>query len=133
LYAAYLDGVHRLSGERPSLEQTAVGDCTRVVSSGEISWNHLYRHPRHYTIAQLRSSRLQSDQAGGRLFCTIIDGRQHILWTHNDIKLLGEVVGYGGHAQTFAWWRRVHHNMGPPMSGGDMAEETPSDDSTPDM
>ena len=98
------------------MQQKAVDNCTRVSTSGEISWNHLYRHPRNYTIAQVSSGRLQSDEAGGRMFCTIIDGRQHIIWTHNDIKMLGEVTGYGGHEETFLWWKRVHHNMGPPMS-----------------
>jgi hypothetical protein len=129
LYSAYLDGVQRLSGRRPAMTQTAVDDCNTLRSSGEVSWNHLYEHPRSYTIGQVESGRLQSEVAGGRLFCTIIDGREHILWTHNDIKLLGEVIGYGGHAQTFLWWKRVHHNMGPSMSRP-MSEESSASSST---
>jgi hypothetical protein len=118
LYSAYLDSVQRLSGKRPSMEETAVGDCNSKNSEGEVSWNHMYEHPRNFTIAQLQTGRFEADVAGGRLFCTIIEGREHIVWTSNDIKMLGEVIGYGGHAETFTWWKRVHHNMGPaPMSG----------------
>jgi len=117
LYSAYLDSIERLSGSRPPMHQMAVDNCSIHRSSGEVTWNHLYQHPRNFTISQLEAGDLQSDVAGGRLFCILIDGRQHIVWTHNDLKILGELVGYGGHADTYVWWRKVHHNMGPPMIG----------------
>ncbi|MFC4783616.1 protein kinase domain-containing protein [Nocardioides sp. MAHUQ-72] len=134
LYSAYLDRVEKLTGERPSMDQTAVGNCSRRRSSGEVSWNHRYEHPRNFMISQLEAGGLSSEVAGGRLFCTLVGGRQVIVWTHNDLKLLGQVTGYGGHAETFLWWRTVHHNMGPGMSmpgGGESA--SPGESESSDM
>ena len=125
LYAAYLDKVQQVSGTRPSMDQKAVSDCNTEMSQGEVTWNHRYVHPRNFTIAQVESGRYQSDVAGGRLFCALVDGREHIIWTHNDIKMLGEVTGFGGHGETFQWWRLMHHNMGP-MAGMNMNHDQPS-------
>jgi serine/threonine protein kinase len=123
LYAAYLDRVEQISGHRPTMDQMAVGDCNATMSEGEVTWNHMYQHPRNFTISQVASGRYQSDVAGGRLFCLLENGREHIIWTSNDIKLLGDVTGFGSHSETFQWWKLMHHNMGPMA---DMSMDKPS-------
>jgi serine/threonine protein kinase len=131
LYAAYLDRVQQLSGTRPRMTDRARGNCSRHLSSGEVSWNHAYQHPRNFTIAQVATGTLSSEVAGGRLFCILVQGREHVVWTSNDINTLGDLVGYGGHADTFAWWRVVHHSMGPAMTGMSPRALSPSMSTSP--
>ena len=82
-------------------------------------------------ISQVETGRYQSDVAGGRLL-VLVGGREHIIWTHNDIKMLGEVTGYGSHSETFQWWNLMHHNMGP-MAGMNEDMPSPTASMAPDM
>lgn len=115
LYAAYEDTARRLSG-RPFTANR--GDCDRRQSSGEVSWNHDYEHPRGYSVAQMIDNRLSpSTEAAGRLFCTLDDAGFHIVWVQNDGRLLGSLDG-SPHTDAFLWWRSVHHSIS--LTGSDM-------------
>jgi len=87
------------------------GDCTRARISGEVSWNHNFEHPRHFTLAQVASGTLRDDtQAAGRVFCRLRDGVITIVWTDNHANMLGTVTG-APHSLVFRWWKRVHHDL----------------------
>ena len=108
LYAAYTGRVRGLSDDRFSVN---FGDCTRAKISGEVSWNHNYEHPRHFTLAQVASGTLRDDtQAAGRVFCRLRDGVITIVWTDNHANMLGTVTG-APHSLVFRWWKRVHHDL----------------------
>ncbi len=115
LYAAYAQRVRGLSDDRLPVN---VGDCTRAKISGEVSWNHNYVHPRHYTMAQVASGTLRDDtQAAGRVFCRLRDGVITIVWTDNHAMMLGTVTG-APHSLVFRWWKHVHHDL----AVGDMTD-----------
>jgi hypothetical protein len=115
LYAAYAQRVRGLSDDRLPVN---VGDCTRAKISGEVSWNHNFVHPRHYTMAQVASGTLRDDtQAAGRVFCRLRDGVITIVWTDNHAKMLGTVTG-APHSLVFRWWKHVHHDL----AVGDMTD-----------
>jgi hypothetical protein len=117
VYSAYEATARRLSG-RPFAANR--GDCNRRQSSGEVSWNHDYEHPRSYSVAQLVSDKLSpSTEAAGRLFCTLDAKGFHIVWVQNDGRLLGTVEG-SPHTDAFLWWRSVHHSLS--LSGTDMSD-----------
>ncbi len=117
LYSAYQASARRLSGEPFTANR---GDCDRRQSSGEVSWNHDYQHPRAYSVAQLVSNRLSpSTEAAGRLFCTLDDAGFHIVWVQNEGRLLGTLEG-SPHTDAFLWWRSVHHSLS--LSGSDMGD-----------
>jgi hypothetical protein len=108
LYAAYAQRVRGLSDDRLPVNY---GDCTRAKISGEVSWNHNFRHPRQYTMAQVASGTLRDDtQAAGRVFCRLRDGVITILWTDNHAQMLGVVTG-APHSLVFRWWKSVHHDL----------------------
>ena len=108
LYAAYTERVRGLSDDRLRVN---FGDCTRAKISGEVSWNHNYEHPRHFTLAQVASGTLRDDtQAAGRVFCRLRDGVITIVWTDNHANMLGTVTG-APHSLVFRWWKRVHHDL----------------------
>ncbi len=115
LYAAYAQRVRGLSDGRFQVNH---GDCTRAKISGEVSWNHNYVHPRHYTMAQVASGTLRDDtQAAGRVFCRLRNDVITIVWTDNHAAMLGTVTG-APHSLAFRWWKHVHHDL----AVGDMAE-----------
>ncbi len=108
LYAAYAERVRGLSDDRFRVN---FGDCTRAKISGEVSWNHNFEHPRHFTLAQVASGTLRDDtQAAGRVFCRLRDGVITIVWTDNHADMLGTVTG-APHSLVFRWWKRVHHDL----------------------
>jgi serine/threonine protein kinase len=108
LYAAYAQRIRGLSDDRLLVNH---GDCTRAKISGEVSWNHNFKHPRHYTMAQVASGTLRDDtQAAGRVFCRLRDDVITILWTDNHAKMLGTVTG-APHSLVFRWWKQVHHDL----------------------
>jgi serine/threonine protein kinase len=108
LYASYEQRVRGLSDGRLPVN---FGDCTRAKISGEISWNHNYEHPRHFSLAQVASGTLRDDtQAAGRVFCRLRNGVITIVWTDNHAQMLGTVTG-APHSLVFRWWKHVHHDL----------------------
>jgi hypothetical protein len=116
LYTAYVAQVKAL-GQSPL--RTNFGDCTEQQTYGEVSWNHRYQHPRGYSLAQSQSGHLSDDDAAGRVFCTFTNSQLNIVWTQTDGRLLGVVSGFP-HANTWDWWKGVHHSIDIPGSGSSM-------------
>jgi serine/threonine-protein kinase len=116
LYNAYLAAIKKVS---PGAFHANFGDCTEQQTDGEVSWNHNYQHPREYSLAQSGSGMLTDEQAAGRVFCTFTNGALTIIWTQNDGRLLGELVG-APHTNTFNWWHGVHHSITLPGSSSSM-------------
>lgn len=110
LYTAYVAAIKRIA---PGRLRENFGDCTQQQTDGEVSWNHDYKHPRHFTIEQARMGRLTDDQAAGRVFCTFTNSQLYIIWTQNDGRLLGILSG-APHANTWDWWKGVHHSIDMP-------------------
>jgi len=109
VYAAYKQRLKGLSDNH--VPQENQGDCNSARISGEVSWNHNYEHPRHFTTAQVASGDLRDDtQAAGRVFCRLRANIITIVWTDNHAKMLGTVIG-SPHSLVFRWWKRVHHDL----------------------
>jgi Protein kinase domain len=117
LYGAYLAAIRAVA---PGSYHSDFGDCTEQQTDGEVSWNHNYEHPRHFSLAQSRSGRLTDDQAAGRVFCTFSNSMLHIVWTQHDGRLLGVLNG-APHANTWDWWKGVHHSIDLPGSNSSMS------------
>ena len=108
LYASYEQKVRGLSNGR---FRANYGDCTRAKIDGEVSWNHNYVHPRHYSVARVASGMLRDDiQAAGRVFCRLHNDVITIVWTDNHARMLGTVDG-APHPLVFRWWKLVHHDL----------------------
>jgi serine/threonine protein kinase len=116
LYTAYVAEARSL-GLSPL--RTNFDDCTEQQTFGEVSWNHRYQHPRQYSLAQSRSGRLGDDQAAGRVFCTFSNSQLTIVWTQNDGRVLGVLTGFP-HANTWDWWKGVHHSIDIPGAQSNM-------------
>jgi hypothetical protein len=119
LYKAYVADVRKLGNTKGSSIKVNFGDCSRSVSGGEVSWNHNFRHPKIYSLAQSISGKLKpGPQAAGRVFCTISDsGQYQLVWTEDGGHLLATMAG-GPHDSAWLWWRTMHHNIflpGTPM------------------
>lgn len=112
LYAAYESDVKQLNS---GSMRTNFGDCTEKQTYGEVSWNHDYKHPRHYSFMDARMGKLTDDQAAGRVFCSFTNSLLYIIWTQNDGHLLGILSG-APHANTWDWWKGVHHSIAMPGS-----------------
>jgi Protein kinase domain len=117
LYGAYLAAIRSVA---PGSFHSNFGDCTEQQTDGEVSWNHNYEHPRDFALSQSRSGRLTDDQAAGRVFCTFSNSMLHIVWTQNDGRLLGVLNG-APHANTWDWWKGVHHSIDLPGSNSNMS------------
>jgi serine/threonine-protein kinase len=117
LYNAYLAAIKKVS---PGAFHANFGDCTEQQTEGEVSWNHNYQHPRQYSLTQSESGMVKDEQAAGRVFCTFTNGALNIIWTQNDGRLLGDLVG-APHANTWDWWKGVHHSISIPGSGASMS------------
>ena len=107
LYSAYVAKVKSLNGGK---FQQNINNCREDETYGEISWNHMYQHPRNYTLAQSESGKLMDSQAVGRVFCTFTGGLEYMVWTQNDGKMLGQAWG-APHEDVWNWWVGVHHNI----------------------
>jgi serine/threonine protein kinase len=116
LYTAYVRDAKTL-GRSPF--RTNFGDCTAQQTYGEVSWNHRYQHPRHYSLQQSQSGHLSDDDAAGRVFCTFTNSQLYIVWTQNDGRVLGILSGFP-HANTWDWWKGIHHSIDIPGSGTSM-------------
>ena len=117
LYDAYASEMKAL-GQNPIRQN--FGDCTEQQTNGEVSWNHDYQHPRNYSLMDMRSGRITDDKAAGRVYCTFVNSQLYLVWTQNDGHLLGILNG-APHANTWDWWKGVHHSIdlpgSPSMSG----------------
>jgi hypothetical protein len=126
LYAAYKQQVANLG---IAMAQYNSGNCTPKSTTGEVSWNHSFLHPKIYSLKQLTSGMFNSStkldpstQAAGRVACTVnSNGDYQLVWTQNAGRLLGILTG-GPHESAWAWWKFVHHNIvfpgSPPMHMG---------------
>jgi hypothetical protein len=110
LYAAYMAKVASLNNGR---FRQNFQDCglTSPSVSGEVAWNHQFRHPRDVTVAQMATGEVTDLRAAGRMSCTMRAGAQEdIVWTQDDGRLLGWVAGEP-HEDVWNWWAAVHHNI----------------------
>lgn len=117
LYAAYEARVSALSQAR---FRANTGNCTEDDISGEVSWNHNFRHPSIYPVSMFTSGQIRDDQAAGRVFCTFTNGMLDMVWTQDDGRLMGEVTG-APHLDTYLWWKWVHHSIVLPGSANPMS------------
>jgi serine/threonine protein kinase len=108
LYAAYTAEVTSLNAG--SLKEN-FQDCGLNQTFGEVGWNHMFQHPKTYTVAQMAAGMVTDTQAGGRVFCTFSNGQESFVWTQDDGHLLGWVAG-PVHEDVWNWWVGVHHNIG---------------------
>jgi hypothetical protein len=114
LYASYVHQARMLSGGK---FKANFNDCTQGNPNGEVSWNHDYKHPRVYSVAQLASGHLSENDAAGRVFCTFADGDYVVLWTQNAGHVLAQLSG-NPHGDAWVWWKHVHHEIA--LGGGAM-------------
>jgi hypothetical protein len=108
LYAAYTAKVSSLNSGQ---FQQNFSDCESQVTYGEVGWNHLFQHPKTYTVDQMSMDKVTDDQAAGRVFCNYTGGLEYMVWTQNDGHLMGYVSG-PVHGDVWTWWVAVHHNIG---------------------
>jgi hypothetical protein len=119
LYNAYVADVRNLGNTSGKSIKINFGNCSKAVTTGEVSWNHNFEHPRVYSLAQSISGTLDpSTQAAGRVYCTInANGEYQLIWTENGGRLLATMSG-GPHDSAWSWWQVMHHNIflpGSPM------------------
>jgi len=114
LYSAYEAKVESIM---PGPFQANTANCVDGVGNGEISWNHNYFHLKNFSVAQDIAGNLNPQtQAAGRMFCHFVSPNgETIVWTQNAGRMLAVVTG-APHADVFAWWRGVHHDIA--MAGG---------------
>jgi serine/threonine protein kinase len=107
-YAAYTTQVKGLN--TGSFKQN-FQDCGLEQTFGEVGWNHMFQHPKTYTVAQMSAGMVTDAQAAGRVFCTFANGQEDFVWTQDDGHLLGYAAG-PVHEDVWNWWVDVHHNIG---------------------
>ena len=108
LYAAYTTQVKALNSGK---FQANFADCGLNQTFGEVAWNHMFQHPKTYTVAQMSAGMVTDAQAAGRVFCTFSNGQENFVWTQGDGHLLGYAAG-PVHEDVWNWWVDVHHNIG---------------------
>jgi serine/threonine-protein kinase len=108
LYAAYTAQVTSLNSGK---FQTNFNDCGLDQTFGEVGWNHMFQHPKTYSVAQMSAGMVTDAQAAGRVFCTFTNAQENFVWTQDDGHLLGFVSG-PVHEDVWNWWVGVHHNIG---------------------
>jgi N-acetylneuraminic acid mutarotase len=108
LYAAYTAKVSSLNSGQ--FKQN-LNDCGPQATYGEVGWNHLFQHPKQYTVDQMTTGTVRDDQAAGRVFCSNTGGREYMVWTQDAGKMLGYAYG-PVHGAVWNWWVNVHHNIG---------------------
>jgi hypothetical protein len=108
LYAAYGTQVKALnSGQFKANFQ----DCGLDQTQGEVGWNHMFQHPKTYSVSQMSAGMVTDTQAAGRVFCDFGNAQENFVWTQDDGHLLGYVAG-PVHEDVWNWWVGVHHNIG---------------------
>jgi serine/threonine protein kinase len=108
LYAAYTAQVTSLNS---GTFKANFNDCEINQTLGEVGWNHMFQHPKTYSIAQMSAGMVTDAQAAGRVFCNFNSGAENFVWTQDDGHLLGWVSG-PVHEDVWNWWVGVHHNIG---------------------
>jgi len=108
LYAAYTAQVQALNSGK---FQANFQDCGLDQTFGEVGWNHMFQHPKTYTVAQMSAGMVTDAQAAGRVFCNFNNAQENFVWTQDDGHLLGYVAG-PVHEDVWNWWVGVHHNIG---------------------
>ncbi|MGO9784564.1 MAG: serine/threonine protein kinase [Streptosporangiaceae bacterium] len=108
LYAAYTVFVKSLnSGQFNANFQ----DCGINDTYGEVAWNHMFQHPKTYSVPQMSVGMVTDAQAAGRVFCNFSNSQEYFVWTQDDGHLLAYVAG-PVHEDVWNWWVGVHHNIG---------------------
>jgi hypothetical protein len=108
LYAAYTAFVKSLnSGQFKANFQ----DCGINETYGEVAWNHMFQHPKTYSVTQMSMGMVTDVQAEGRVFCNFSNGQEDFVWTQDDGHLLAYVAG-PVHQDVWNWWVGIHHNIG---------------------
>ena len=108
LYAEYTAFVKSLnSGQFNANFQ----DCGINETYGEVAWNHMFQHPKTYSVTQMSAGMVTDVQAAGRVFCNFSNGQESFVWTQDDGHLLAYVAG-PVHEDVWNWWVGVHHNIG---------------------
>ncbi len=107
LYAAYVTEIKSL-GDKPL--HTNYGNCSAVESSGEVGWNHNFRHTRRYSIPAMSAGMVSDNLAAGRAFCTETNAGFQMVWTQNSGFMMAIMMG-GPHPDAWSWWLAVHHNI----------------------
>lgn len=110
LYSAYTAELATL-GDKPL--RTNYGNCSDAQTSGEVAWNHDFRHFRSIPLRAMSAGMVSDNQAVGRVFCSFTNSGFQMVWTQNDGNLLGIMTG-GSHQDAYDWWVDVHHNIAPP-------------------
>ncbi len=90
LYATYMAKVASLNSGQ--FKQN-FNDCESEDTYGEVAWNHLFQHPKNYTVEQMTMSGFTDDKAAGRVFCNYTQGLEYMVWTQNDGHVMGVVAG----------------------------------------
>ena len=108
LYAAYTVRVQSLNSGK---FQANFQDCGLEQTAGEVGWNHMFQHPKTYTVAQMAGGMVTDAQAAGRVFCNFATGQEDFVWTQDDGHMLGYAAG-PVHEDVWNWWVNVHHNIG---------------------
>jgi serine/threonine protein kinase len=108
LYAAYSTFVKSLNSG-PFAENFQ--DCGINDTYGEVGWNHMFQHPKTYSVAQMSTGMVTDVQAAGRVFCDFTNAQEYFVWTQDDGHLLAYVAG-PVHEDVWNWWIGVHHNIG---------------------
>ncbi len=120
LYTAYMAKVTALNTNQ---FRQNFKDCGAQATYGEVGWNHLFKHTRAFTVAQMTMGSVKDDQAAGRVFCNYTQGLEYMVWTQNDGHLMGYVAG-PVHGDVWTWWVAVHHNIG--VGGSPMNTNMPT-------
>jgi hypothetical protein len=134
LYSAYEARVSQIA-QGPF--RANFGNCTETMTSGEIGWNHDFKHPSMYPISDFTSGQITDDKAAGRVYCTFENSNLYLVWTQDDGRVLGELSG-APHVDAYVWWRQVHHSIVMPgspsmMSAMESPMSAPSKTSTTSM
>jgi len=108
LYAAYTAQVKALNSGN---FRANFNNCLMNQTYGEVGWNHMFQHPRTYSVEQMSAGMVSDAQAAGRVFCNFNNAQENFVWTQDDGHLLGYVAG-PVHEDVWNWWFGVHHNIG---------------------
>jgi serine/threonine protein kinase len=108
LYAAYQAQV---KGLNTGSFKANFQDCGLNQTLGEVAWNHMFQHPKTYSVSEMSAGMVTDTQAAGRVFCNFANAQENFVWTQDDGRMLGYVAG-PVHEDVWNWWVGVHHNIG---------------------
>ena len=67
-------------------------DCGIDETYGEVAWNHMFQHPKTYSVTQMSAGMVTDVQAAGRVFCNFSNSQEYFVWTQDDGHLLAYVA-----------------------------------------